>query len=110
MNVSDILLDIRASTTLVRNDLVPEGKMTAEEISICCAHGDTVIHPLAEIKIVVGGTSLTVEAAVADKQPLSVFLGRDMPELGVLLQELEDQDIGEMQPREAMVVTTSARK
>ena len=109
VNVSDILLDTGASTTLVRSDLVPEEKMTAEEISIRCAHGDTVIYPLAEIEIVVGGRSLTVEAAVADKLPVSVLLGRDVPELGVLLQE-SDQDIGEMQPGEAMVVTTRARK
>ena len=47
---------------------------------------------------------------MADKLPLSVLLGRDVPELGVLLQESKDQDIGEMQSGEAMVVTTRARK
>ena len=41
---------------------------------------------------------------------VSYVLGRDVPELGVLLQESEGQDIGEMQPGEAMVVTTRARK
>ena len=54
----------------------------------------------SEIEIVVGGRSLTVEAAVADKLPMSVLLGRDVPELGVLLQK-SDQDIGEMQPGDA---------
>ena len=33
-----------------------------------------------------------------------------MPKLGVLLQESEDQEIGEMQPAEVMIVTTRARK
>lgn len=39
---------------LVRSYLIPEEKMNAEELSIHCAHVDTVIYPLAEIEIVVG--------------------------------------------------------
>ena len=46
VNMKDILL--------VRSYLIPEEKMNAVELSIRCAHGDTVIYPLAEIEIVVG--------------------------------------------------------
>ena len=44
---------------------------------------DTVIYPLAEIKIVVDGQTFTVhvDAAVANKQPVSVLVRRDVPEL-----------------------------
>jgi len=65
--VSDIQLDTGASTTMVWSDLVPEEKVMSDKISICCAHGDTVIYPLGESEMVVGGRSFTVEASVANK-------------------------------------------
>ena len=104
------LLDTGASTTIVRRDLVPEEKITGEEISIRCAHGDTIVYPLAEIEIGIGGRSFTVEAAVVEKLPVSVLLGRDVPELVKLLQEPHGLEVGEMQQAEAMAVTTRAQK
>lgn len=89
------------STTTVRRDLVPEAKITGEEISIRCAQGDTVIYPLAEIEIEIGGRSFTVEAAVVEKLPVSVLLGRDVPELVKLLQEPPGREAQEMQEAEA---------
>ena len=110
VEVRDILLDTGASTTIVRRDLVPEAKMTGEEISIRCAHGDTVVYPLAEIEIEIGGRSFPVEAAVVEKLPVSVLLGRDVPELVKLLQEPPGREAQEMREAEAMVVTTRAQK
>ena len=40
-------------------------------------HGDTVLYPLADIKLVVEGIPVTVEAAVADSLPVEVILGTD---------------------------------
>ena len=77
----DIMLDTGATRTLVRRDLVPAEKMVDGDVSICCAHGDTVVYPLAQVEIAVDGTCYSVEAAVSDKLPVSVLLGRDVPEL-----------------------------
>ena len=38
--------------------------------------------PFARISIKVGGLSYDVEAAVANHLPVSVLLGRDVPDLG----------------------------
>ena len=48
--VKDILLDTGCSRTLVRKDLVSEDSLLAgEAVAIRCAHGDTVLYPLAQI-------------------------------------------------------------
>ena len=50
--VTDILLDTGCSRTVVRQDLVPEQKkVEGEAVAICCAHGDTVLYPLAQVEI-----------------------------------------------------------
>ena len=79
--VSDIMLDTGATRTLVWRDLVPKEKIGGGEISICCVHGDIVVYPLAEVQIAVDGVSYSVEAAVSETLPVSVLLGRDVPEL-----------------------------
>ena len=40
-------------------------------VTIRCAHGDTVLYPLAEVEMVVDGIPLQVEAAVSDTLPVS---------------------------------------
>ena len=73
--VSNILLDTGCSRTLVRGDLVPDDKVIdGEVVAIRCAHGDTVLYPLAEV------------TAVSNTLPMAVLLGTDTPELGELLQ------------------------
>ena len=53
--VSDILLDTGCSRTLVRRDLVPSKNMQeGDVVTIRCAHGDTVLYPLADVKVEVG--------------------------------------------------------
>ena len=104
--VQDILLDTGASTTLVRKDLIPE-EMIGGEISIRCAHGDVVFYPLAEIEVEVGGRQLVVQAAVADKLPVSMLLGRDVPEMGRLLRKEGDVNVV---PQKAMVVTRAQKR
>ena len=84
--VQDILLDTGCTRTLVHQDLVPEEKVReGNAIAIRCAHGDTVLYPLAEISLEVEGHPITVEAAVSNTLPMSVLLGTDNPELKELL-------------------------
>ena len=86
--VKNILLDTGCSRTLVRKDLVPEEKfLCGRAIMICCAHGDTSLYPLARVKMVVNGKTIEVEAAAAEKLPMAVLLGTDVPELRELLTD-----------------------
>ena len=65
--VTDILLDTGCSQTVVRSDLVlAEKRIEGDAITIRCAHGDTVLYPIAEVEVVVDGIPLQVEAAVSD--------------------------------------------
>lgn len=41
-------------------------------MSICCTHGDITTYPVAQVDVEVGRESFTVEAALADKLPVSV--------------------------------------
>eukprot|EP00731_Ephydatia_muelleri_P013996 Em0007g1306a len=85
-HVKDILLDTGCSKTLVRQELVPEGKMLpGKTTTIHCVHGDIVLYPVARLNLEVEGVPVAVEAAVAKNLPTSVLLGTDVPELGRLL-------------------------
>ena len=49
--VPDILIDTGCSPTLVRKSLVPDDKiLQGEVVAISCAHGDTVLYPLALVQ------------------------------------------------------------
>ena len=86
IQVDDIILDTGASRTLVREDLVPPRALRNGEVTIRCAHGDTITYPLADIIISVGPhEKLSVQAAVSKTLPAAVLLGRDVPELMTLL-------------------------
>ena len=101
--VNNILLDTGCSRTLVHQSLVPKEKMEdGEAVAIRCAHGDTVLYPLAKISLEVEGRPITVEAAVSSTLPMSVLLGTDNPELSTLLEESSEE------PEQAFVVTTRA--
>lgn len=53
--VENILLDAGCSRMLVHQGLVPRGKMLeGEAVTICCAHGDTVLYLSASLQVVVG--------------------------------------------------------
>ena len=65
--MNDILLDTGCSRTLIHKQHVPKEKMLeGEAVPIQCAHGDTVLYPLAQVKIEIDGKSFEVQAAVAD--------------------------------------------
>ena len=60
---------------LVQGDLVPNQKtLKGDVVTIRCAHGDTVLYPLAEVKMEIDGRQIQVEAAISDTLPVSVLL------------------------------------
>ena len=80
---------------------------------IQCAHGDTVMYPLANIEIQLGGVAFIVEAAVSDWLPMSVLLATDVPQLvelliGVGQQTEPNGDSG--QARDVLVMTRSQQR
>ena len=84
--VNDVILDTGCARTMVCKDLVPEHKKVAgEAIRLRCAHGDIITYPVADLNLEVSGRTVRARAAVADKLPVSVLLGTDLPELGSLL-------------------------
>ena len=56
-------------------------------MTIRCAHGDTVLYPVAQLELEVDGLPLCVEAAVSKSLPVPVLLGTDVAELHQLLGE-----------------------
>ena len=48
----------------------PEGRVT----TVCCAHGDTVLYPLAKVHIEVKGKPIEVEASMSYRLPVGVLL------------------------------------
>ena len=53
--------------------------LEGEAVAVRCAHGDTVLYPLAEVAMEVDGVETRVRAAVSEKLPVSVLLGTDAP-------------------------------
>ncbi len=87
----------------MRQELVPKEKLLeGEAVAIRCAHGDTVLYPLAQVEVSVGGWSLEVKAAISETLPMDMLLGTDVPELGELLGL-------DVEKSEAMAVTTRAQ-
>ena len=77
-----MLLDTGSARTLVRRELVPDGKvLVGQEVAVRCAHGESVRYPLADIDVRVGGRRFTVRVGVSDKLPVPLLLGRELFQL-----------------------------
>ena len=72
-----------------------------DAVTIRCAHGDTVLYPLAVLELEVDGISIPVEAAASESLPEPVLLGRDW------LVSLKPVG-AELQSEEVMVAVTQA--
>ena len=82
----EVLLDTGRARTVVRKELVPEGKVfEGKTVVVRGVHGGSVRYPLAELEITVGGRTMVVKAAVSGRLPVQLLLGRDVPELFSLL-------------------------
>ena len=107
--VSDIVLDTGCSRTMVHRDLVDGRKyLNGEAVTVRCAHGDTVLYPLAEVGLTLDDVPITVVTAVSETLSTSVLLGTDVPILGRLLQS-NPSTIHTAGVEEAYVVRTRAQ-
>ena len=84
--VKNILLDTGCSRTLVHQKLVSkETFLEGRATTVCCAHGDTVLYPLARVHMEVEGKPIEVEAALSDRLPVGVLLGTDVYRCGSIV-------------------------
>ena len=107
----EVLLDTGSARTLVRRELVPEGKVIGGKVvGVRCTHGEVVHYPTAEV--VVGDKKIITKAGVSDRLPVQLLLGRDVPELFSLLATISGSDCVESElssPTEQVVAVTRAR-
>ena len=97
--------DDGARRSIVSKDKILEGKSAV----VRCAHGDTVLYPLAQVCMEVDGCVINTVAAVSDTLPMAVQLGVDVPELSSLL--LRRAPKAKTEVSEAFVTTrTGARR
>lgn len=75
---------------------------------IKCVHGDVVLY-LANVELEVDGLQVKVEAAVSRTLPVAVLLGKNIPELNLLLGRADIGPAAESCQEEAMVVVTRAQ-
>ena len=91
---------------MIHKSWVPPHKLKeGEAVTIRCAHGDTVLYPLADVNMEVDGLPITVEAAVSETLPAAVLLGTDVPQLTELLGGQSKK----FKLEDVLVVTTRAR-
>ncbi len=109
--VEGIVLDTGCKRTMVHQRLIsPENLLEGDVATIRCAHGDTVLYPLVNVRMEIDGIPIEVEAAVSDTLPVSVLLGRDVPQLKQLLSSSSSLDSPlPIRANNAMVVITRAQ-
>ena len=76
-------------------------------VTIRCAHGNTILYPLAEVTMEIGGEKVVVKAAVSETLPALDLPGTDVPVLTKLLGD-ESCMLSEL-AEEAFVVHTRAQ-
>ena len=101
--VSNIVVDTACAQTMIHQDLVPDSKLVRQCVTIRCAHGDELQYPLADVEIEVGDYIYYVRAAVSDRLPRPVLLGRDIPDLCQLLPHNTGH------PKDVCLVTTHSQ-
>ena len=86
VEVNCICIDTGCSQSLERRSLLPGVNILSERMETRCVHGDVVPYPLAMVKVVVEGRELVIKAALAEKLPVDVLLGMDIPDLMKLVR------------------------
>jgi len=108
--VKSVVLDTGCSRTLVRSDLVSQDNLLeGEVVAICCAHGDTVLYPLAKVHLEISDHNIDVEAAVSDSLPMPVLLGTDVPQVQDLIGQVLCREHQPERIEDVVVVTTRAQ-
>ena len=83
----NIGLDSGADMTVVSADLVPDSAFTGERRRIAGVHSIGREVSLARLRLTIGPRQLLIKAAVIDRPPQHVLLGRNCEELPELLEE-----------------------
>ena len=84
-----------------------ESKVLEQDMTtIRCAHGDTLLYPLANIEINVYGQAIRMEAAVLATLPVPVLLGGNVPKLKQLLGSNTNTHSDSTESDNVMVVVT----
>ena len=83
----NIGLDSGADMTVVSADLVPGSAFTGVRRRIAGVHSIGREVPLARLRLTIGPRQLLIKAAVIDRPPQDVLLGRNWEELPELLEE-----------------------
>ena len=88
----NLLVNTGATKTLVSGDPVQEEDILQGKTTISCVHGDTVLYPIAIVKIKVGVKEAITEAPVSNTLPVSALLGWDIPDLLILVSEERESE------------------
>ena len=108
--VESVVLNTGCSTTLVRSNLVSQDKvLEGEVVAIQCAHGDTVLYPLALVHLEISGHHIDMEAALSDTMPMPVPLGIDVPQLQDFIGQAFSREHQPLGTEDVFVVTTRAQ-
>ena len=73
---------------------MPGVNILSERTEMRCVHGDVVPYPLAMVKVVVDGRELVIKAGLAEKLPVDVLLGTDIPDLMKLIRSDTEEKEG----------------
>ena len=80
-------MDSGADTSVVAGDLVPEAALTGESMVIAWIHSINKVVPLARLMLEIGDRRIWLTAAIVEKPPQDILLGRNCPELRELLKQ-----------------------
>ena len=90
-------------------ELVILDQLEGEVVAIRCAHGDTVLYPLAKVHLEINGHNNDVEAAVSDSLLMPVLLGTDVPQPQDLIGQALSREHQPEVIEDVMAVTTRAQ-
>ena len=89
--VSDLVIDTGCNQSIVHASLVPKDRyVEGRSVRVRCVHGDIVTYPLADIDFLINDCPIEMRVAVSETLPESALLGKDVPDISLLLQPVED--------------------
>lgn len=106
---AEVLLDTGRARTLVRQEMVPEGKVMRDRVVVVrCVHGESVQYPLANVTVQIAGKQFTVRAGVSETLPVQMLLEHDVSDMLSLLREGNPVDCDTVSNTDIVAVTTRA--
>ena len=100
--VMEMWLDTGCSRTTVRKDLVPPSALKPGRRLARVANGELLSCGLADVELEIGGQQYNVEAAVAERLPVPVLLGRDPPWKQLIVQQMTPEELDQCTGRRSL--------